>query len=115
MKERLFLSLFSGLMAYGFTVMIGFITGLKMENVLYKSILAFLLIALGSFFTPPFLEKAPSKGVKEKRKEEEDKDKGKEVEEKEVAGGEETAVEQEQGEEDFSPLEIPVVEVEETL
>ena len=59
--------------------------------------------------------KRPLLRGKRKRKEEEDKDKGKEVEEKEVAGGEETAVEQEQGEEDFSPLEIPVVEVEETL
>lgn len=107
MKGRFFLSLVFGLLAYVLVVIVGIICGVDLEIVFSKSVFAFIIMAIGSFFLLYFLENISLKEIEEEIENENENEN-----EEEVPISEEEETEQEKGEELFSPLEIPVVEVE---
>lgn len=109
MKGRFFLSLVFGLLAYVLVVIVGIICGVDLEIVFSKSVFAFIIMAIGSFFLLYFLENISLKEIEE---EIENGNENENENEEEVPISEEEETEQEKGEELFSPLEIPVVEVE---
>ena len=108
MRENILFSLFFGIIAYSITVLISLLLGHPLAKVLYNGLIALFIILLLTFAITIFLEKENFSNSKDDN---EDEDNSIDADDKKLSENDDNK--EENQDDEFSPMNPTVLEVEE--
>ena len=104
MRENILFSLLAGIIAYSLTVLVSLLAGVPLPKVLYNGLIALFLISVGVFLLTFFLDKSDFEQFDNKQSSQNNKATTNESQNSEIKN---------EDDEDFSPMDPTVLEVEE--